>query len=93
MAGLAAEPLAGALKDFPSQIETRGGAYLALARDAIDDLDAILQPGLAALHTIKSRGQDTTAPALALWREFHALRQAMLRLAGEINAADTQAAA
>ena len=41
----------------------------------------MLQPGLFALRAIAARGQDTTAPALALWREFHALRSALLALA------------
>ena len=61
--------------------QATGGARLALARDALGDIDAILQPGLTALRNIQARGQDTTAPALALWREFHALRSSLLVLA------------
>lgn len=44
----------------------------------IEDIDAMMQPGLTALKTIASRGQDTAAPALALWREFHFAREAVL---------------
>ncbi|MGQ7830446.1 hypothetical protein [Altererythrobacter sp. Z27] len=83
MAALAPEPFDSGLEGFPARIEARGGARLVLASDGIADLDAILQPGLIALRTILARGQDTTAPALALWREFHALRTALLSLAPE----------
>lgn len=86
MAALAPEPLEGRLAHFPAMIEEAGGARLALAQDGIADLDAILQPGLAALRTIAARGQDTTAAALALWREFHALRSALLDLAEDMSA-------
>ncbi|TNE59517.1 MAG: hypothetical protein EP341_02105 [Sphingomonadales bacterium] len=83
LASLAAEPFDGKLESFPHDIIERGGARYTLARDGIEDMDAILQPGLTALRAIKARGQDTTAPALALWREFHALRAAILGLAAE----------
>ena len=86
MAALAPEPFDSELESFPARIEARGGARLVLASDGIADLDAILRPGLVALRTIHARGQDTTAPALALWREFHALRTALLSLAIEIQA-------
>jgi hypothetical protein len=81
LAALAPEPYDNDLAAFPSLIESTGGAYLTLARDALADLEAILQPGLTALRTIHSRGQDPTSPALALWREFHAARAALLSLA------------
>lgn len=83
LAALAEEPFHERLANFPARIEARGGARLELARDGVTDLDAILQPGLTALRTIHARGQDTTAPALALWREFHALRSALLDLAAD----------
>jgi hypothetical protein len=92
MAALAAEPLAGPIEEFPRRIAERGGARLALARDGLEDLDAILQPGLAALRMIDARGQDTTAPALALWREFHALRSALLDLAQQPQPSETEVA-
>jgi hypothetical protein len=49
-----------------------------LVTHAIDDAAAMLDSGLAALATLSARGQDTAAPALALWREFHAARAGML---------------
>jgi hypothetical protein len=49
-----------------------------LVAQAVADCSAMLESGLAALATLSGRGQDTAAPALALWREFHAARAAML---------------
>lgn len=83
LAALAPEPFDDRLAAFPGQIEAGGGAQLTLAREYLGDLDAMLQPGLVALRTLHARGQDTTAPALALWREFHASRGALLALARE----------
>jgi hypothetical protein len=49
-----------------------------LAAQGLADIEAMLAPGLAALATLTARGQDTSAPALALWREFHAARASVL---------------
>lgn len=49
-----------------------------LAAQGLADIAAMLTPGLAALATLTARGQDTAAPALALWREFHAARSGVL---------------
>ncbi|MFL0355084.1 hypothetical protein ACI5KX_01290 [Erythrobacter sp. GH1-10] len=49
-----------------------------LAWQGIEDIDAMMQPGITALKVITARGQDAGAPALALWREFHAAREAVL---------------
>lgn len=51
-----------------------------LVSQGIDDMAAMLASGLAALATLTGRAQDTAAPALALWREFHAARAALLDL-------------
>jgi hypothetical protein len=40
-----------------------------------------------ALSTLSHRGQDTAAPALTLWREFHAARAALLGVLGSNAAA------
>lgn len=50
----------------------------ALVAQAIEDCGAMLDFGLAALGTLSRRGQDPAAPALALWREFHAARAAIV---------------
>jgi|GEM_PF-620305 hypothetical protein len=52
----------------------------ALVARTVADCTAMLETGLAALGTLTRRGQDTAAPALVLWREFHAARTAMVRV-------------
>ena len=52
------------------------------ALQAVEDISAMLASGLEALATLSRRGQDTAAPALTLWREFHAARSAVLAMAG-----------
>jgi hypothetical protein len=54
----------------------------ALVAQTVEDCAAMLDSGLAALGTLTRRGQDTSAPALVLWREFHAARTAMARVLG-----------
>lgn len=50
----------------------------ALVARTVADCGAMLETGLAALSTLQRRGQDAAAPALVLWREFHAARSAMV---------------
>jgi len=59
----------------------------ALAAQGIEDIAAMLAPGLAALATLSARGQDCAPPALALWREFHAARASVLAALRPIEAA------
>lgn len=51
-----------------------------LAR-GIDDLAAVMQTGLRALLGVIERGNDATAAAVTLWREFHVGREAIRALA------------
>lgn len=80
LAGLAAERPSAQLRNFPALIRDAGGWRLELAERGIADLTAIMQPGLTALLAVNARGQDATAAALTLWREFHATRSAILAL-------------
>ncbi|MEP5937750.1 MAG: hypothetical protein ABJ239_05440 [Erythrobacter sp.] len=80
MAQLAHEDYKGELAAFPNAIVLAGPTKHELAEQGLQDMDAIIQPGVTALLAIEARGQDTTAPALALWREFHAARQSMLAM-------------
>jgi hypothetical protein len=50
----------------------------ALVARTISDCAAMLETGLTALITLQRRGQDSAAPALVLWREFHAARAGMV---------------
>lgn len=54
----------------------------ALVAQGIDDVAVMLDTGLKALATLSRRGQDTSAPALTLWREFHAARTTLLGVLG-----------
>ena len=49
-----------------------------LVWQGVEDIDAMLQPGLIALGTLRRRKQDTTIPAAALWQEFIAARDGVL---------------
>jgi hypothetical protein len=72
----------------PEPVEIGGelGAVIARAQpwqrvlvaQTIGDCAAMLDTGLVALGTLQRRGQDSAAPALVLWREFHAARAAMI---------------
>ncbi len=72
----------------PEPVEIRGelGAVIAraapwqraLVEQTVADCAAMLDTGLAALGMLVRRGQDPAAPALVLWREYHAARAAMI---------------
>lgn len=81
MAALATEPFAGEIAAFPQLAERCGETERELIARGIEDIDAILQPGLTALLSIEARGQDPIAPALALWREYYYARKSLLGLA------------
>lgn len=80
LAGVEASRNAPAVRDFPQAIGQLGGWRRELAEKGIDDLAAIMEPGIAALLSVNARKADPTAPALALWREFQAARDALLAL-------------
>lgn len=79
-AALAHEEMDGELASFPLRVAGAGGTRAWYVKRGLEDMDAVLQPGLTALRLIESRGLDTTAPALALWREFYHARAAVLSL-------------
>ncbi len=81
LAGLEPERNPPTIRNFPAVIKDAAGWRRELAEKGIDDLAAIMEPGIAALLSVNARGADATAPALALWREFHAARAALLVLA------------
>ena len=59
----------------------------ALVAQSVADCAVMLDTGLAALGTLTRRGQDTAAPALVLWREFHAARAAMVSVLQSVEPA------
>lgn len=83
LAHLTSETLEGDLATVPAMLGKATEWQRELAWQAMEDIDAMMQPGMVALRTIIARGQDANAPALALWREFHAARAAVVDLAKE----------
>jgi hypothetical protein len=57
-----------------------GGWRRTMAEQGIDDLTAMIEPGIAALLAVNARGSSPASAALALWQEFHAARAALLTL-------------
>jgi hypothetical protein len=80
LAGIAAEPMRPELRNFPAVIRDAGGWRRTRAEQGIDDLSAIMEPGLAALLAVNARGVNPASAALALWQEFQAARTALLSL-------------
>ena len=80
LAGMASEPMRAELRNFPAVMRDLGGWRRERAEQGIDDLSAIMEPGLAALLAVHARGSNPAVPALALWQEFHVGRAALLEL-------------
>ena len=66
--------------DFPRQLAATHGWRKALAETAVDDLAAVMEPGIAALLAVHARGASSAAAAQALWQEFVNARAALLAL-------------
>lgn len=81
LAGIAAEPMRPDVRNFPAVMRDTGGWRRDLAEQGVDDLSAIMEPGIAALLAVNARGISPAAAALALWQEFHAARAGLLGLA------------
>jgi hypothetical protein len=80
IAGLAGEPMRPAVRNFPAVMRDAGGWRRELAEQGIEDLTAVMEPGLSALLAAHARGVNPAAAAQALWREFIAARDALLAL-------------
>ena len=81
LAGVAAKPMTAEQRNFPAVMRDAGGWRRELAEQGIEDLNAIMEPGIAALLAVHARGVDPTAAASALWREFVTARDALFALA------------
>ena len=56
------------------------GGAAAIRAQGIDDLAAVMEPGIAALLAAHARGVTPSAAALTLWHEFVRSRSALLEL-------------
>lgn len=68
------------VRAFPAIIREVGGWQCRLAEQGIDDLTAIMEPGLCALLCALDRGADPHAAARSLWEEFITARDAVVAL-------------
>ncbi len=80
LAGLEPERTTPEIRDFPALIRDAAPWRRELAERGIDDMAAMMEPGIAALLGVNARGADPRAAALALWREFTQARAAVLAL-------------
>jgi hypothetical protein len=80
LAGRPDDPIRAEVRDFPQAMAAAGGWRLALAAQGVDDLAAVMEPGLTALLAIHGRGADPAVAAEALWEEFAAACGALLAL-------------
>ncbi len=77
-ADLSPEAFEGRLAAFPAMVDDASEWQREMAWQGVEDIDAMMRPGIAALQTLEERGNDPIAPALVLWREFHSAREAVL---------------
>jgi hypothetical protein len=80
LAGLAPEPVDRQVRHFPVLIREAAPWRRTLAENAVADLAAVMEPGMAALLAINARGADTRPAARALWQEYARARTAIVAL-------------
>ena len=91
-AHLGPEQSSAYMASFPAMLEHAGDNQRQRVLQGIEDIDAMMQPGMTALRTISARGVDVGPPALALWREFHAAREAVVEIVAAPAQSSTAAA-
>lgn len=80
LAGLESERTTPEIRNFPALMRDAARWRRELADRGIDDMTAVMEPGIAALLGVTARGADARPAALALWREFTEARAAVLAL-------------
>lgn len=80
LAGVAIGPMTTTQRGFPEAMRDVGGWRFTMAQQGVDDLAAIMEPGLAALLAAHASGADAPAAARALWEEFQSARDALMGL-------------
>ena len=79
--GLEDGPLPSRVRNFPVMMRKATAFQRELAEQGLEDLAAVMTPGLAALLATLARGADPRPAAAALWREFAKGRDRLLDLA------------
>lgn len=87
LAGRGPEPLRPDVRNFPAIMRSTGGWRAERARQGIEDLAAILQPGLRALLAAQARTppDGLRRAAQVLWQEFDTARATLLELIPPLN--------
>lgn len=80
LAGLELERTTPEIRNFPALIRDAAPWRRELAERGIEDMAAVMEPGIAALLGVNARGADPQPAALTLWREFTQARTAVLAL-------------
>lgn len=80
-AGLTPVEVGPEVRSFPEAMRQCGGWRRDLAEQGVEDLIAILEPGVTALLAVHDSGADARAAAMALWQEFQTARDALIALA------------
>jgi hypothetical protein len=80
IASLAGEAEPSPDPHFAARVESVADDRRRAAVQGVDDLSAMIEPGLSALLYVCENGGDARAPAIALWREFSAARASLLAL-------------
>ena len=80
LAGFEPERSTPEIRNFPALLRDAASWRRELAERGIDDMAAVMEPGIAALLGVNARGADPRPAALALWREFTSARAAVLAL-------------
>lgn len=87
LAGREAEGPGAGMPGLPALMRDAAAWRRDLAAQGIDDMTAMMQPGIAALLEVNAGGADPRPAAQALWREFASARAAVLALVGPDEAA------
>lgn len=85
LAGLSDQDLAAEPGGFLAALGVAPRWRRDLAEQGVEDIAAIMEPGLAALIAVHRAGGDASVPARALWWEFAASRDALQALAQSWN--------
>ncbi len=80
LAGIEAPAMTLQQRNFPAAIRDAGGWRREQAEAGIEDISAVMEPGLTALLAVQARGADAGAAAAALWEEFVRARDAVTGL-------------
>jgi hypothetical protein len=80
LAGIGREAASPQARQFPVLMRDATGPRREAAEQGIEDLTAIMEPGLGALLAARARGVSAASAARALWEEFAAARDALLEL-------------